>query len=178
MSRGEVDTGRSYQKWWILVATLLIIAIIAGGVVFGLRQWDRDESVEITLSSIPTSTLEVYLSGAIANGGIYTFSQDSSLGDVIQGAGGVNENADLTSIKIHIPIVGENSLVQPQKVNINKAEAWLLEALDGIGPTLAQRIIEYRENNGPFNSIDELTDVFGIGPKTLEDIRDKISIID
>jgi len=177
MSQGEFDSGRGYQKWWVLIYALLIVAIITGGVVFGLRQWGRGESVEITLSTTPASALEVYVSGAVTSEGIYTFNQDCSLEDVLQGAGGVSDDADLASINIHIAAIGESSIVQPQKVNINTAEAWLLEALDGIGPTLAQRIIEYRESNGSFNSIDELTNVYGIGSKTLEEIRDKITVI-
>jgi competence protein ComEA len=124
------------------------------------------------------STLEVYLSGGVANEGIYTFSEDSSLRNVLQTAGGITEEADLASIRIHIPTTDESLLIEPQKVNINRAEAWLLEALPGIGATLAQRIIEYRENNGPFHNIDELTRVEGIGTTTLEKIRDKISVLD
>ena len=177
MSQSKFNSGRGYGKWWILICALLVLAVIAGGVVFGLRQWGRGEPVEITLSTTPASALEVYLSGAVANEGIYNFNEDSSLEDILQGAGGVSEDADLSSIEIHISTIGESSLVQPQKVNINTAEAWLLEALDGIGPTLAQRIIEYRESNGPFNSVDELTKVYDIGSKILEEIRDKITVI-
>ena len=179
MSQSKTKTSMGYKKWWIFISALLIIAIIAGGIVFGLRQWDgQDKPVEIVLPTTPASALEVCLSGAVANEGIYTFNEDSSLGDVLQGAGGISENTDLASIKIHISSIGESSLAQPQKVNINRAEAWLLEALDGIGTTLAQRIIEYRESNGPFHSVDELTNVYGIGSTTLEKIRDEITVVD
>ena len=170
--------GKGYGRWWLFVLALLIVAIIAGGVMLGFRQWGGGKPVEITLSSTPMSTLEVYLSGGVANEGIYIFSEDSSLGDVLQTAGGITDKTDPASIEIHIPTINEDSLTQPQKVNINRAEAWLLEALPGIGATLAQRIIEYRENNGPFHNIDELTRVEGIGTTTLEKIRDKISVID
>jgi len=178
MSQSKVNSSRGYGIWWILFTALLIIAIVTGGILFGLRQWDRGGSVEIVLSNTQASALEVYLSGAVANEGIYAFSEDSSLGDIIRGAGGVSEDTDLASIEIHIAAIGDSSLVQPQKININRAEAWLLEALDGIGDTLAQRIVEYRESNGPFQSIDDLTDVSGIGSKTLENIRDEITVVD
>lgn len=177
MSLSKFNSGRGYEKWWILIYALLIVAIITGGVVYGLRQWGRGGSAEITFSNTPASSIEIYLSGAIANEGIYSFSQDSSLEDILQGAGGVSEDADLASIKMHVSAIGESSFMEPQQVNINTAEAWLLEALDGIGPTLAQRIIEYRESNGYFNSVDELTNVYGIGSKTLEDIRAEITVI-
>ena len=59
----------------------------------------------------------------------------------------------------------------PSKVNINTADAAQLEALDGIGPTLAQRIVAYREEHGPFASIEELDNVKGIGMSLIENIR-------
>ncbi|PNV79771.1 MAG: competence protein ComEA, partial [Dictyoglomus turgidum] len=61
------------------------------------------------------------------------------------------------------------------KVNINTASKEELESLPGIGPTLAQRIIEYREENGPFGSAEDLLNVKGIGEKKLERIRDQIT---
>jgi competence protein ComEA len=62
------------------------------------------------------------------------------------------------------------------KININSATAKQLEELDGIGPVLAQRIVDYRDANGPFSSMDGLLDVQGIGEKTLATIRDKVDV--
>ncbi len=62
------------------------------------------------------------------------------------------------------------------KININTADAEILDKLDGIGPSLAQRIIDYRTANGAFESVDEITQVSGIGEKKLEAIRDKICV--
>ena len=138
MREGIVNSSRGYEKWWILLSALLIVAIIAGGIVFGFRQWDGGNSIEITPPPTTASTLEIYLSGCVANEGIYTFSDDSSIRDILQGSGGITDNADLDSIKIYIP-ASENSTAQPQKININTAEAWLLEALPGIGPTLCPK---------------------------------------
>ena len=179
MIQDGINTGRSYEKWWLLLSALLVIAIIIGGIVLGFRLWgEGSDTIEIIPSSTTPSTLEIYLYGAINNEGIYTFSEDDSLSDVLQGAGGVAKDADPTRIKIHIPTTDESSLISPQKININTAEAWLLEALPGIGTTLAQRIIEYRENEGFFQSIDELIGVNGIGTITLEKIDDKICVTD
>jgi Helix-hairpin-helix motif len=142
MREGTVNSTRSYAKWWVLLFALLIVAIIAGGIMFGLRQRDGGNSIEITPPPPTASALEIYLSGCVANEGIYTFSDDSSIRDILQGSGGITGNADPDSVKIYIP-AGENSTAQPQKININTAEAWLLEALPGIGPTLAQRIKDH-----------------------------------
>ncbi len=63
-----------------------------------------------------------------------------------------------------------------EPVNLNTATAQELEALSGIGPVLAQRIIDYREQYGPFESIDELIEVKGIGPVLLEKLRGFVSV--
>ena len=66
----------------------------------------------------------------------------------------------------------------PGKVNINTADAAQLEALDGIGPTLAQRIVAYREEHGPFADIESIMDVNGIGAGIFETIRQQITVED
>ncbi len=62
------------------------------------------------------------------------------------------------------------------KINVNTATAEELAEIRGVGPSLAERIIEFREQNGPFNSIDELMLVKGIGPKLLEKIQDQLTV--
>jgi len=66
----------------------------------------------------------------------------------------------------------------PQKIDINRSEAWLLEALPGIGESKAQAIIVYRQQNGGFKHIIEITEVDGIGPAIYEDIKDLITVSD
>ena len=61
-------------------------------------------------------------------------------------------------------------------ININSASATELESLSGIGEVLAATIVEYRDQNGPFASVDDLMDVSGIGPATLEEIRDQVTV--
>ena len=62
------------------------------------------------------------------------------------------------------------------KVNLNTADATVLETLPGIGPTKAMAVIEYRQQNGAFKTVDDLKNVSGIGDKTLEQLRDKITV--
>lgn len=108
--------------------------------------------------------------------GFYPVESGDSIEALIQTAGGTTGDADLTAVKIYIPKTVEGQ--QPQKIDINRAEAWLLEALPGIGETLAQRIIDYRQKIGGFRSITEITKVEGIGPATYDDIKDFITIAD
>lgn len=73
---------------------------------------------------------------------------------------------------------GVSQADQPQKIDINRAEAWLLEALPGIGPSKAQAIIDYRRQNGGFSDITEITEVPSIGMSIYEDIKDLITVGD
>lgn len=71
---------------------------------------------------------------------------------------------------------GSKSNEKSGKININTATQADLETIDGIGPTLAERIIEYRKQNGKFKNIDELKSVKGIGDKKFESIKEKITV--
>jgi len=172
------------QKWWLLALGLLVAAIVAGGAVFTVRYLSRPQPVEIVVASADAgSPVEVYLGGAVDKEGIYTVGQDATLGDILQRAGLIPPGE--TPFKLKVTVLGADdnqSSPTPEeqqtgKININSATAAELDSLSGIGPTKAQAIIDYRNQNGPFRSIDDLLNVTGIGPKTLETIRDQITVI-
>jgi len=119
---------------------------------------------------------EIYIGGAIGNPGIYPLKATDGIETLIQAAGGATGIADLSQFKLYISEVGDEE--KPQKVNLNCAEPWLLEALPGIGETRAQAIIDYRQQNRPFRNINELTKVDGIGITTYEQIKHLITIAD
>ena len=91
-------------------------------------------------------------------------------------------NMDHTDIQLStLPAQTQETAVStaataPQLVNINTADLAQLQTLPGIGPVLAQRILDYRQENGPFSTLSELTNVSGIGEKTLEGILDHATI--
>ena len=163
------------NRYWALGIILLIIAIITGGVIVWAR-YHPPQPIEISLPPSPQFQGEVYIGGAVTNPGFYPLKSDDSLEALIQVAGGTTDNADLTQLKLYIPAVGEEQ--QPQKININRAELWLLEALPEIGKTTAQRIIDYRQQNGDFGNITEITRVEGIGADTYEQIKNLITVAD
>jgi len=164
------------DRFYLSVTAFLAIAAIAGGVMLAV-QHSRNQPVEIVLSQTepPEQSGELYIGGAVANPGIYPWQE----GDTIQALlldTGVEPDADLSHIKIYVPREGEEQ--SPQKIDINRAEPWLLEVLPGIGEVLAQRIVDYRSGNGPFKRIEDLLQVSGIGEGTFEKIKDYITVSD
>ncbi|WP_252226973.1 helix-hairpin-helix domain-containing protein [Caldicoprobacter algeriensis] len=142
--------------------------------------------------------IKVYIVGAVRYPGVIEVEEGSRLIDVLELAGGATEEADLERVNLalrvqdegmyKIPKIGEELSEQnptvsgttseqgQQKVNINTADEATLDTLPGIGPSKAKRIIEYREQNGPFKSIEEIKNVSGIGDKTFEQLKDLITV--
>ena len=164
------------DRLYLFVTVFLAIAAIAGGIMLAV-QHSRNQPVEIVLSETepPEQGGELYIDGAVANPGIYPLKEGDTLQALLSDAA-VEPDADLNHIELYIPREGENQ--SPQKVDINRAELWLLEALPGIGEILAQRILDYRSENGPFRRIEDLFQVSGIGEATFENIKDFITVSD
>ena len=164
------------DRFYLFVTVFLVIAAIAGGVMLAV-QHSRSQPVEIVLSQTepPAQSGEIYIGGAVANPGIYSLREDDTMLALLLDAG-IEPNADLSHIELYIPREGEEQ--SHQKIDINRAEPWLLEALPNIGEVLAQRIIDYRSENGPFRRIEDLLKVSGIGSATFEQIKDYITALD
>jgi competence protein ComEA len=132
-------------------------------------------TVGITLTTRSSAfTGNIYVGGSVNNPGLYPFKQDDSLDDLVRAAGGLRNGADLAQVSLTIPDADSES--SPQRIDINRAEAWLLAALPGIGDTRAGDIVAYREQNGPFRAVNDLLKVKGIGQATLDKIKDLITI--
>lgn len=134
-------------------------------------------------------TLFVQVVGAVSEPGVYELPVDSRVMDAVALAGGLTPTADPASVNLaRIVQDGEQIVVgtsggpgkqrasTPSKVNINNATIDDFDGLPRIGETLAERIVAYRDENGPFSSIDGLLDVPGIGELTLAGLRDKITL--
>jgi|GEM_PF-1124795 len=168
-----------HQKWWLVLVGLLVVAVIAGGAVLGLKSLSRVRPVEIVVSSSEIGDpIDVYLDG-VPNEGIYSFSEDTTIGTIIGEAGGADEPDVPWRVKITVLGPDEDPYSQKtdSRININTASRAELETLSGIGPVRAQAIIDHRNANGPFRSVDQLMDVPGIGPSTLAAIIDHITVV-
>jgi len=163
------------SKHWTLI-TILLVAIIAISGIVACSRYSSSQPIEITKPPTQELTGKIYIGGAVSNPGFYTLKADDTIEALIQAAGGTTSNADLGWLELYLHQTGEKEL--PQKIDLNRAEAWLLEALPGIGEGRAQAIIDYRQQNGPFNNINELIKVEGIGTATYEKIKRLIAIAD
>lgn len=167
--------------------------------------FSTEESSTVASSSQAETEWFVDLKGAVAHPGMYRINEGMRLMDVIEQAGGFTEEADRNQVNlakllsdqeiVYVPKNGEevpamqqaaaaptdspqltNSSEDTEKININTADATQLQQLSGIGEKRAQDIINYREENGSFQSVEDLMKVSGIGQKTLEKLRNSITI--
>jgi len=164
------------DRFYLFITIFLLIAAIAGGVTLAV-QHNRNQPVEIILSQIepPVLSGEIYIGGAVSNPGFYPLIEGDSIQALLLDAS-VELDANLSHVKLYIPRKGEEKA--PQQIDINRAEPWLLEALPGIGGVLAQRIVDYRSENGSFRRIEDLLKVNGIGPATFENMKQYITLSD
>ncbi|HXZ94315.1 MAG TPA: helix-hairpin-helix domain-containing protein [Dehalococcoidia bacterium] len=164
------------NRFYLSIIVLLLIAAIAGGVTL-VVQHSRNQPVAINLSQtkLPEQSGTLYIGGAVANPGIYTWQEGDTIKALLMDTG-VEADANLSRIEIYIPREGEEQL--PQKIDINRAESWLLDALPGIGEVIAQRIVDYRSENGLFQRIEDLLNVKGISQGTFDKIKDYITVSD
>ncbi len=162
-----------------------------------------NEPSENDSKQIEEPSIIIHISGAVKNPGVYKLTPHHRVIDAIKIAGGEVNDADLDAInlaatlkdgqKINIPYRSSNISEEeekylglkptnnsgsssPHQININTSNSALLQTLPGIGPVLAERIIEYRNRNGYFISIEDLKNVSGIGEKKFEGIKDLICV--
>ncbi len=164
-----------FSKYWTLI-TILLIAIIAISSIVAWSRYRQSQPIEISMPTARELQGEIYIGGAVSNPGFYSLKAGDTVDALIQAAGVTTDSADLSWLKLYVLQRGEEE--QPQKIDLNRAEAWLLEALPGIGESRAQAIIDYRQQNGPFSNIKELTKVEGIGTATYEKIKHLIAVAD
>ncbi len=148
-------------------------------------------------SASPSTTLIVDVTGWVRKPGVFAFEPGDRVIDAVERAGGARDNADLTLLNLAAPLVDGQQILVPEEgapapsavpgttgvpgatgglVNINTADEASLETLNGVGPVLAASIIAYRTEHGPFTSIDQLDEVSGIGPATMEDLRPQVTV--
>ncbi|SEA96047.1 competence protein ComEA [Thalassobacillus cyri] len=192
-----------YMYWIKKYAWMAIAFAVAIWMLVGEEEKKEDDfAVSYSLEEASPQTPEskilaeqenivVDVKGAVIKPGVYELSAGSRVADAIQLAGGMRKEADPTSVNLAQRLIDEMMIivnsygnteqggsesVKNDKIRINYADVNEIQQLDGIGESKAKAIVQHREENGMFQTMDDLLDVSGIGEKTLENIGDSIQI--
>ena len=178
--------------------TLLLPALAALGFALFLLIASRGEAVEAPpikiVENAAKKTLFIHVAGEVKRPGVYPVIQGSRVVDAIKAAGGAKTGIELSQVNLaRVLVDGEQIYLSKESavksssnrakqkafngvVHINRATVSEFDSLDGIGPVIAKRIVKYRETNGPFVDIADLQKVDGIGAKTFEKMKDRLSL--
>ena len=179
------------QKRALLIIGSLLLLLSVFIVARGNSQ--PSQSLQVTPITIVEPEIFVDVTGAVNKPGVYTLTGKSRVIDAIKAAGDSAPGADLSTINlarvlndgeqiyVDSTVVNSNGVrvskaVRSGPINLNRATARQLDALDGVGPVIAQRIVDYRKINGSFLSIDDLQKVSGIGAAKFAQIKSKVRI--
>jgi len=174
VEKDEFDLGNLVEKYRLLIGGgLLSLILIGAGILLWQENFAKQNSesritnLESRINQLEDKYKEYEVSGIKYQAEEQASQQ--SIPEQGQVAGASSQNADNSKqITALAPVGG--------KININTASVTELDSLSGIGPTYAQRIIDYRNSNGGFKSIDEIKNVKGIGDKTFDKFKDRITI--
>jgi len=187
------------RSGWAYIVVAVALALVAwrvgggggGGQPAVAEGATAPEAVAVTAPDDGAAGL-VHVAGAVRDPGVYEIAPGARVVEVIKEAGGPTRRADLAALNLAATLEDGQQVLVPERarpgaptpagataagdaqVRLATATPEQLEALDGIGPTLASRIVEWRDAHGGFRSVDDLLDVPGIGPTRLESLRTKV----
>ena len=171
---------------------LLVGRMRAGGSTPGGAQAPAATGSTATTAALPAPTagpLLVHVVGAVAHPGVYELTAGARARDAVEAAGGATRKAVLEGLNLAAPVADGEQVVVPVKgqathgaaapskpaiVRLNQADVAALDTLPGVGPATAQRIIAWRDEHGPFGTVEDLLDVPGIGESKLGAMRELI----
>lgn len=172
-----------------IVLTAVLAVLFVTGIGFTLFRMPRQEGpVQIVQpTAAAPREIKVYVSGAVAKPGVYPLDDGQRVEEALARAGGALPQADLSRLnlavrvrdemQINVPAQGEPAASMPagdSRIDINSAPAAMLDTLPGIGEVTVQKIIDYRQKNGSFKQIEELTTAKLVNAATFEKIKDMI----
>ncbi len=193
------------MKGWRLIALGVVFGFLGAGIIWLSSTPPRGDPIQLLPPPTP-APIQVHVSGAVVKPGVYSLPVNSRVKDAIEAAGGCTEEALTENLNLASPLEDGQKIWVPHpatgtppeaggeseegesragliplapssgKININTATLEELETLPGIGPVTAQKIIDFREAEGPFLYIEEIQKVSGIGPATYEKIKDQITV--
>lgn len=181
--------GEGPQRATVTVA-IMVLAVVVGAVAGGLSRQPPSlgapeaSDVDVTVMG----TIDVHVAGWVTSPGVVTLNADSIVADAIAAAEGMRPGARSDLVNLAAPLHPGEQIVVPgpdstgvappddDTIHINSAGIEEMEALPGVGPVLAQRIVSYRDSNGAFDVVEDLLQVPGIGEAKLASIRDFVVV--
>lgn len=176
-------------------AVLLVVLVLAGRFLLDAgAATSADAEVALGVEPIraaPAPPVVVHVVGAVQQPGLYRLARGKRVADAVARAGGVTPTADLALINLAALVSDGQQVVVPARappgaapaageaaagpVHLNSATVEQLDALPGVGPVTAQKIVDYREKHGAFSSVRELDAIPGIGPARLEQLTELVA---
>lgn len=185
-----MDFSRRELLGAMLLAGLLVAGIVLRFVLLPRPAGDIVLEPAVKAEQEQQKEIIVHMVGAVKSPGVYRLPEGARVFEGLAAAGGALPEADQGAVnlaaplfdgqKVAIPFVGEGGAGERSgtdgKVNINSAPASELEKLPGIGPVKAAAIVSHRGKNGPFRRVEDLAGVRGIGPKTVEWLKEQVTL--
>ena len=185
----------SRRQALVVAGALALVLVVAGKLLVGSGSARPARAFPLPATASPPAPpprLVVDVAGAVRRPGLYRLPQGSRIADAVTRAGGATAKAALDNVNLAAPLADGEQVVVPLRVpggaamaggagggggpaagpvNLSTATAEQLDALPGIGPVTAQKIIDYRTQHGAFHSVDELDAISGIGPAKLDQLK-------
>ena len=175
----------------------LVLVAVAAGMWWGRSNAETPPLLAGPVSttgivSVEASVITVHVAGMVSRPGLVALAEGSRVADAVAAAGGLLPGAQAESINLAAQVADGEQIVIPgpsedspavgsggsadEKIHLNAATAAELDALPGVGPVIAERIVSFREEHGPFQALEDLLDVPGIGEAKLADLRDRLRV--
>ncbi len=169
----------------VFLAPRLVPGATGGGGPEGARQGPGGARGPALLQNAAAQAAVIHVAGAVRRPGVYRMKAGARVRDAVRRAGGASTGADLDAINLAAKVADGQQVVVPGRgrragtdvaaqVSLGSATAEELDTLDGVGPVMAEKIVEWRSTRGGIGSVDELDQIPGIGPKKLEALRGQL----
>jgi len=178
----------SRRQALVLAAAALVLLVVAGRTLAGAgTATSQPAAALVPERAAAAPTIVVHVAGAVRQPGLYRFAEGKRVADAVARAGGATAPADTAAINLAVPladgmqvlvpsrVAGAAGTSAPGRVSLSSASVAELDALPGIGPITAQKIVDHRLANGGFSSVDDLDAIPGIGPTRVEQLRELVS---
>jgi competence protein ComEA len=180
----------SRRRALVLAAAALVLLAVAGRTLAGAGTATSQPAVALVPERATAAPkLVVHVAGAVRRPGLYRLAEGKRVADAVARAGGATAPADTAAINLAAPLVDGMQVLVPRRipvaaaagqapagrVSLGSATVEQLDALPGVGPVTAQKIVDYRSAHGGFRSVEDLDAIPGIGPARVEQLRELVS---